>query len=72
MGAGTGVGEGEFWSRLLVRGGVRRMEGLPSTRALAIWEARVDRSRMVGFRTLKGGGPEWSLVGIGGPLPLVE
>ena len=62
IGAGIRVGEGEWW----------RLEGLPSTRALVILEARVDRPLREGFRTSRVGVLEWSLVGEGDPLPLVE
>ena len=60
-GAGMGVGEGE----------VRRTEGLPSTRALAILEARAERPLMEGFRTSRVGVLEWSLDGEVGPSPSV-
>ena len=71
IGAGIGVGEGERWEADSGGGGVRRTEGLPSTRALEIRAARVERSRREGFRTLKEGARVW-LVGDGEDLvPLV-
>ena len=80
IGAGMGVGEGEDrfgnsatrWSMSAEEGVFLRWGGLPSTRALAILEARVERPLMEGFRTSKGGVPEWSLGGGEGPLPLVR
>ena len=62
IGVGMGVGEGDR----------RRLEGLPSTRALAILEARAERPLMEGFRTSRVGALEWLLGGEGDPSPLVE
>ena len=47
------------------------MEGLPSTRARAILEARAERPPMEGFLTSRVEVLEWSLDGVGGPLPSV-
>ena len=61
MGAGMGVGKG-----------VRRMGGLPSTRALEILAARAERPLKEGFQTSRVGVLEWSLGSEGGPLPSVR
>ena len=62
IGAGLGVGEGDR----------RRLGGLPSTRALAILEARAERPPMEGFRTSRVGVLEWLLGDEEGSSPLVE
>ena len=62
IGVGMGVGEGDR----------QRLGGLPSTRALAILEARVERPLKEGFRTSRVGVLGWSLDGEGDPLPSAE